>query len=333
MDGRQRTRAPLAWRRVVVMLVAGLALAAIIAVYATTPPLTVLSVHVIDGNTGAPLAGAQVVARLSGQDPLTAVTTGEDGIARFEFFEEQAGYHVQVQKVDYARWSVDDLTIAGEQETVLSVPLVHDPGGRLYVGLEGARVVQVDLASLARIPTIILPVAPESPVRFLRLHPTLDLLYVAAGAQGQILSSLTGATLATFDVQASAIDSLEVSADGRYVLATGLAEFDPTGVAEQRHLWFLSAESGTLVTDTILSRASLPVEVAWQPDGVDTYVLLATSSVVDRVTASNATLGQLRNVAFRARGYPNRVNLSPGGEWLYTWVSTLYSQESAAYHD
>jgi YVTN family beta-propeller protein len=321
------------WRRIRGLLVAGVALAALIALYATMPPPTILSVHVVDGDTGAPLAGAEVVVRLPGETPLPTVTTGEDGIARFEFMEGQAGYRIQVQKVNYDRRSVDGVTVVNEQETVQLVSLTHNPGGRLFVGLEGARVVQVDVASLLRIQTIVLPVAPEAPVRHLRLHPTQDLLYVVAGAQGQILSSSTGATLAEFGVQATSIDSLEVSADGRYVLATGTTGIDTAGIIEQRHLWFLDAHSGALVTDTVLIQANSRVEIEWQPDGMDVYLLLATHPVIDRATASNAAFGSIHNIALRASNSPHRVNLSASGEYLYAWESMFYSVELGGYYD
>jgi len=230
--------------------------------------------------------------------------------------------------------SIDGVAVAGEQETVLPVPLVHNPGGRLFVGLEGARIVQIDTASLSRIQTIVLPVAPEAPVRHLRLNPTHDLLYVVAGAEGQILSSLTGATLATFEVQAAAIDSLEVSADGRYVLAAGDKKFDPTDYDQQRRLWFLDARSGALVTDTLLSAVQSHLDVAWQPDGMATHILLAMQSMIDSTPMRVASFtGELGTSAFVISGYPDRVNVSRDGAYLYTWIPNRYSPEKDAFLD
>ncbi|MBN1660160.1 MAG: carboxypeptidase regulatory-like domain-containing protein [Anaerolineae bacterium] len=325
---------PRRWRRIWLLLVVVMVLAAMALLYVTTPPPTVLAVRVVDHETGAALAGAQVIARPRGQNPLPAVTTGEDGVARFELLDDQGGYSVQVQKVDYDLMSVNSVIVADAQETVLPVWLVHNPGGRLFVGLEGARVVQMDVASLGHIQTIVLPAAPQAPVRHLRLHPTQDLLYVVAGAEGQILSSSTGATLARFDVEASSIDGLEVSADGRYVLATGAVKFDPTDYDQHHHLWFIDAQSGALVTDTLLSQADSRIEVAWQPDGMATQILLATHSVMDRVPPSNATLGnRLGTIAFMLTDYPDWVNLSRDGEYLYTWMPNLYSPEQDAFLD
>jgi YVTN family beta-propeller protein len=321
------------WRRIRLLLLVGVVLAVVVVLIVTAPAPTVLTVGVVDSETGAPLSGAEVVAHIPGENALPAATTGDDGIVHFELDDGQEGYRVQVQKVDYDLMSVDGVVVADQQETVLPVSLTRNPGGRLFVGLEGARVVQVDTASLVRMQTIVLPIAPEAPVRHLRLHPTQDLLYVVAGAEGQILSALTGATLAEFGVQAASIDSLEVSADGRYVLATGTAGIDTAGIIEQRRLWFLEAQSGALVTDTVLSQANSRVEVEWQPDGMDVYVLLATRSVIDRAIASSATFGGIDRVALRATGSSNRVNLSASGEYLYTWEGMFYSVERGGFYD
>ena len=77
---------------------AGAALAALaVLLYVLVPRPTVLQVRVVDAETGKPLPGAVVSARLLGAEPLPKKTTDEEGLARFVAPLPARAYRLEVQ--------------------------------------------------------------------------------------------------------------------------------------------------------------------------------------------------------------------------------------------
>jgi DNA-binding beta-propeller fold protein YncE len=306
--------------RLLYLITGALIVAAVAAVYITAPEPTILTVRVIDLDSEQPLARAVVQLHVPGQDPLPAQVTDDTGQVQFQGLPARPGYEVRVQVVDYALTTRSPVEVIAEQEATVTVEVPPDPGHRLYVGLNRARVAQIDTASLQIVQTVVLPGAREALVRDLQVHPQGGLLYVVSGDQGYILSSETGASQARLEVEGS-IDSLELTADGRYVLAAGLAEPDPTGIMALRHLWVLEARTGRLVTDTLLSdvRAETRLATAWQSDGHDAYILRATNPAIDKVARDGPNGLPFSGMPLGITGRRQEVVLSADGQELYWW--------------
>ena len=308
--------------KILYLVAAGLILGAVAIVYITAPPPTVLTVRVVDLESGLPLAGAMVRARVPGKESSPALISDDVGGARFRDLAPGSNYTVRVQLVGYDLAIESPVALPDGEETKITVMLAHHPGARLFVGLDQSRVVEIDTASIQILQTVVLAGAPEAPVRQLRLHLAENLLYALVGDQGRILSGASGAALAPLDVEGS-IDSLELTADGQYVLAAGVAETDPTGVMAQRHLWVLDARSGQLVSDTLLSRiqAEARLATAWQPDGHDSYILRATSPEIDRLAGQGRGGLPFSRVPLSITSREQRMVISADGQYLYWWAS------------
>jgi hypothetical protein len=309
------------WSRILYLVAAGLILGAVAIVYITAPPPTVLRVRVVEVESGRPLTGAAVRARIPGEASSPALLSDDKGEVEFRDLVPDSNYIVRVQLVDHDLAVESPVAVAEGEETRITVMLAHDPGARLYVGLDRARVVEIDTASLQVLQTVVLAGAPEAPVRQLRLHPAEGLLYALIGDQGRVLSTASGATLARLEV-AGSIDSLEPTADGRYVVAAGLSEADPTGVMAQRHLWLLDARSGRLVSDTLLSRMQPDASLAtvWQPDGQDGYILRATNPEIDRLAEQRGGDSPFFRVPVGITSREPKMVLSADGQYYYWWA-------------
>ena len=163
------------------MVAAALILSAVALVYITAPPPTILRVRVVEAESGRPLPGAMVRARVPGEALSPALVSDDMGEVEFRDLVPDSRYIVRVQLVDYDLAVESPVIVAEGEETGISVILDPDPGARLYVGLDRARVVEIDTASLQVLQTVVLAGAPEAPVRQLRLHPKEGLLYVLVG--------------------------------------------------------------------------------------------------------------------------------------------------------
>ncbi len=265
----RRRRGP----RVVVLLAVGLAVGALILLYLTAPSPTVLVVQVSDETTGAPLPEAVVQVQAQGEQPLPTVTTDEKGAARFRDLPPGSTYVVRVQKIDHDLVFQPQVVVPEGKETTVSVPLTPHAGGRLYVGLDWARVTEIDTASLLPVRIIRMSDWNLGPVSHIRVHPSRDLLYTIVDGQGFIVESRYEKSLGRLRGRGQ-IGSLDLSADGRHVLAIG-AE----GSAVSR-LFTFDAESGKLLTDTLLVADGRAPQIMWQPDGTDMYVLMAANRLV-----------------------------------------------------
>jgi len=265
----RRRRGP----RIVVLLAVGLAVSAVVLLYVTAPSPTVLVVKVSDATTGEPLPEAVVQVQAQGEQPLPAVTTDEKGTARFRELPPGSTYVVRVQMIDYDLVLQPQVVVPEGEETTASVPLTPHPGDRLYVGLDWARVTEIDTASLLPVRIIRMSDWNLGPISRIRVHPDKDLLYTIVDGQGYIVESRYEKSLGRLRAKGE-IGSLDLTADGRYVVAIGAVD---DGVS---HLFAFDAGSGTLVTDTLLVPDGRVPEIVWQPDGTDVYVLMAVGRLV-----------------------------------------------------
>jgi uncharacterized protein YceK len=320
-------------RQTILLGFAALVLIAAVALYVTAPPPTMLVIRVFDADTGAPLAGARVEAQQPGQLPMPAANTDETGMARLAHPRPDPGYAIRVQKPDYALGRKENVSVPESQETEVTVELVPQPGGRLFVGLAQARLAEIDTASLLVLRTVILPAAPDAPVRHLSLHPDEELLYAVAGAQAFVLRA-NGAVLAEFDTGGT-VDSLDVSRDGEYLFLTGSAQGGASALIARRHLWILDARSGALVEDGLLLRGDWVASggVVWRPDGSDADLLRLTSPVVEDLPAPGRRTLALSEVPTGATHNPTKVILSPDEETLYTWRQGFFSHDHGGFSD
>jgi DNA-binding beta-propeller fold protein YncE len=332
--------------RVLLLVVVGLVVAALIILYLTAPPPTVLTIRAVHAETGVSLAGAQVQVRPRNGQWLPTIVTDENGIARFDSVPPDPGYIVQVQNVDFDFVSQEDVAVPEEQETEIVVPLTPHPGERLFVGLDRARVLEVDTASWLGVQTLVLPGAAGASVSHLRLHPTEALLYAVVGDKGLILDSRNGAVVGWMKVD-TGIGSLDLSADGQYLLVTtvenGMGASRALGLV---HLLALDARSGGVVTDTLLSgdgfwtartsmsgtaRAStesadtkpggsgaMP-QVLWRPEGSNAYVLRAADETIRGMRAMDRGI-VVNEVPVGPLPVHGTVVLSHDKQYAYTWL-------------
>jgi YVTN family beta-propeller protein len=259
--------------RVVVLLAAGLVVGALLLLYLTAPSPTVLIVQVSDSTTGQPLAEAVIQVQAQGEQPLPAVATDEKGAARFRELPPGSTYVVRVQKIDYDLVFQPQVVVPEGKETTVSVPLTPHAGDRLYVGMDWARVTEIDTASLLPVRIIRMSDWNLGAVSHIRVHPSKDLLYTIVDGQGYIVDSRYDKSLGRLKAR-SQIGSLDLTVDGRYAVAIGAQ-----GGAVSR-LFTFDAVSGKLLTDTLLVADGSAPQIAWQPDGTDVYVLMAANRLV-----------------------------------------------------
>lgn len=241
------------WSRVLVLALVGLVAVALATLYLTAPPPTRLTVWVVDGETGAPLAGASVEVRAAGEAALPTALSDESGAAHLDNVAPDPAYQVRVQSVGYEITSQAPVAVAEGAEVEVTVALAPATAGWLYVGLDQAQIVEIDAASGLVMRTIQVPGAPSAPVRYLRAHPTEALLHAVAGDEGLILDTDSGAVVARLAVEGP-IESLDLSADGHYVLVTTVqGGIDASGMLGRVLLQTLDAHSGQLVGETLLT--------------------------------------------------------------------------------
>ncbi len=259
--------------RTVALLAIGLAVGALVLLYLTAPSPTVLIVRVSDATTGAPLPEAVIQVQAQGEQPLPPVTTDEKGEVRFRELPPGSTYVVRVQKIDHDLVFQPQVVVPEGKETTVSVPLTPHAGGRLYVGLDWARVTEVDTASLLPVRIIRMSDWNLGAVSHLRVHPSQDLLYTIVAGQGYIVESRYERSLGRLRAKGE-IGSLDLTADGRHVVAIG-AEGDAIS-----RLFTFDAESGKLLTDTLLVANGAAPQIVWQSDGTDMYMLMAANRLV-----------------------------------------------------
>lgn len=320
-------------RQILFLGFVALILAAVVLLYVTAPAPTVLVVRVLDDRSGAPLGGAQVQVQQPGQPSMPAALTDKTGAARFMHPQPDLGYSIRAQKIDYALATQAGVAVPEGQETEATVQLNPQPGGRLFVGLERGRLAVIDTASLLVVQTLVLHTAPEAQVRHVRIHPDGSLVYVIAGARLLILSS-HGALLAEVDTGGT-VDSLDVSADGAYLLLTGTAAGDASAIVAPRQAWTLDARSGALAEDSPLSRAQVAAgrDLAWQPDGTDVDALCLASPVVADMPARGQAVIGVSRIPTAANRQRAKVILSPDGLSLYTWQPGWVSADTGRLSD
>jgi hypothetical protein len=185
------------------------------------PQPTVLNVRVLDAETGKPLPGAIVSARILGAEPLPRKTTDEEGVARFEGPLANGAYRLHAQRADFELCIVESVEVLDGQETESTLSLAPKAGGRLYVGLKGSLVAEIDTASLLLLRTSVLRSEEWEWVKHLVHHPSEDLLYCTVHQAGYILDSHTGATLGELQI-GEPVRTLYINGDGRYLLAEGI---------------------------------------------------------------------------------------------------------------
>ncbi len=235
---KQRRRRGWIW----LLVGAGLVLALLFLPQLLLPPSADLAVSVVDAGTGNPLPEALVWVSAPGAPSRPALATDERGIARFQDLPPGTQGTVWVQKVDYELASESGLALLAGQKNQVRVPLTPHPGDRLFVGLDQARVAEIDLASLLVVQTIRLSGESGGAVQHLLVHPSQGLLYAITRSrvrildgrgtgsiprtEGYILDARTGASrgrldiLETWEVSPS-IQGLGLSEDGQrlYVVA------------------------------------------------------------------------------------------------------------------
>ena len=259
--------------RTVMLLAVGLAVGALVLLYLTAPSPTVLIVQVSDATTGRPLPEAAVQVQAQGEQPLPIVMTDEKGEARFRELPPGSTYVVRVQKIDHDLVFQPKVVVPEGKETTVSVPLTPNAGGRLYVGMDWARVTEVDTASLLPVRIIRMSDWNLGAVSHLRVDPSKDLLYTIVAGQGYIVESRYERSLGRLRAKGQ-IGSLDLTADGHHVVAIGAED------GAVSHLFTFDAESGKLLTDTLLVADGRAPQIVWQPDGTDRYVLMAANRLV-----------------------------------------------------
>jgi hypothetical protein len=312
----ERRRRP--W--VLLFIAAGLMLAALILLYVTAPPSTSLTVQVVDADTGEPLAGALVQAQAPGEQPLPTAATDDTGLAFYEDVPPSPTYLLRIQKVNYDLTFEPDVAVPVGEDTEFRVPLHPRPGERLFVGLDGAKVAQIDTASLLTVRTIRLPGWKQDPVSHLHLHPDKDLLYTVTGEAGCILDSRTGAVRGQFEVPDS-VENVGLRGDGQHLLAVSK---QADGSAR---LWTWDVHTGELLTSTQTVDPTSATQFVWMPaDGV-TYVVepsrhllwvldVEALQVLDRISTDP---------------YPREGLLSADGRSLRTWSSEYFEEVQLAF--
>ncbi len=300
------------------LVAAGLLLFALILLYVTTPSPTILLVRVVDSETGEPLAGARVWAQARGERALPAVVTDENGVARFHNLSPHPSYQVRVQRLDYKLTYEPEVDVPAGKETAITVSLSPYAGERLFVGLDNAQIAVIDTASLLIVQTIGLPSPLQAAVRYLLLHPSLNLLYAVAGDQGYILDSQSGQVLARMAVDET-IESLDLSTDGQHLVITSVSDRYASGMLSLVHLLTLDARTGDRLAYQLLTSVNLEDQLLWQPEGTDIYVLWAANrsrwkfndTIQKRLGVYDIPVGKRH---FRKTGV-----LSGDGRYLYTW--------------
>ena len=331
---KQKIRRP--W--VVLLVAVGLTLIALTLLLMTAPSQTVLSIKAVDAETGEPLPDTSVLVQGRGAAPLPTVTTEEDGIAWLEDVPPDSGYVVRLQKVDYFVAFEHSIVVTEGEVTELTVAIEPQPGGRLFVGLDEARVVELDTASFLPVRTIQLRSWDKKPVSSIGLHPGEELLYVVAGSEGGILDEIGGDVLERFQVtgsvEAHSVDEAVLrilSALGDDSQSTG-AENSSVRVTESGRsgqLLTLDARTGALLDERQVESPNLSPLLVWRPEGQDLIVIepsdgsLWRLDVVPKEALIYIDTGSLPKEGFR----------STDGHFRYLWSGDPLERLRASFGD
>ena len=306
----ERRRGP----RILLLVGAALMLAAVVLLYVTAPPTTTLTVRVVGTETEEAVAGAVVQVQAPSEQALPAAVTDEGGIARFRDIPPDAAYEVRVQAIDHDLTFAPPVAVPRGEETEITVPVAQRAGGRLFVGLYGARVAVVDTASLLTLQTFRLPGSSQDAVSHVRLHRDEEMLYAIAGEQGWILDSVSGTVLRQLQLGRHP-DDVGLSSDERNLLALA---YEGGGPAE---LAILDASAGGLLTSTQTANPMTATQVFWSPDGGPAYL-------VDPSTRSLRALErEVRQVLERTEtgAHGQQSYLSADGQYRYTWSAEPFA--------
>jgi hypothetical protein len=312
-----------------------LMLIALFLLFITAPSPTVLSVQVVDAETGDPLPAVAVRINPPSGAPVPTLTTDPEGVARFEDLQPDPAYLIRVQKADYELTFEPGVAVPEGKETEVTVPIYPSPGGRFFVGLDGARVAEVDTASFLITRTWRLPALGQGATRHLYLHPTEDRLYAVVGSQVCILDTQTGDLQECLEVD-SFVESL--SAEGsRLLLITGLeGSYGASKTGESvvvvgnptpGNLLTLDASTGALLaSEKVYSSTRLP-RLIWRPDGEEVFIAepsdgsLWLLDIDPREVLLHTPTGAFPKEGFR----------STDGHYRYTWSTASFENQRTAF--
>jgi YVTN family beta-propeller protein len=239
-------------------------LIALFLLFITTPSPTILSVRVVDDETGAPLAGAFVRVKSRSEPAVPTATTDDAGLAQFEDLSGDPAYLVRVQKIDYDIIFEPGVEVPDQEETEISVPLPPNANERIFVGLDGARVAEIDTASMLVVQTFRIPGWKQEATSHLYLHPDQDLLYAIAGTEGSIFNSQDRRSIERFEVDGT-VESLSI--DGE-LLSVVTSRYDETG-----QLLILDSATGVLRTNEETGNPRLSPLLFWEPGGNEVFAV------------------------------------------------------------
>ena len=308
------------WLLIVIAI--GLLLTALALLYLTAPPMTVLKIEVLDAVTGEPLDEAVVHVQPQGEDPLPDAITDQSGIASFSDVIPSPSYLIRVHRVDYDLTFETNVAVPAGKETEISVPLEPHPGERLYVGLDGNRIAEIDTASLLHVQTIRLPSWKQEPIRHLQLHPTAEILYTVAGGEACIIDSRSGAVLKRFAVEGS-VEGLGLTTDGAQVLIT---------TKQQDESWVLSsfdAFTGDSITSTLGFDPMTATQFIWQPGESRVYMI----QPLRRLLWVLETEAQMVVDRISTGAYPQEGVLSTDGRLVNSWSPAGFRDLQLAFLD
>ena len=329
-------RRRLLWR--LLLILAGLLPAAYLLWRFVVPHPALLAITVVDAATGQALPGAHIRLQEPSGPPLPTTTTDSTGHARFHDLPADLDAGISVQKAEYDLVVETQVALQSGHQTHLTLPLTPDAGGRLFVGLEDARIVPIDTASLLPLEPVALP-ADEGPVTHLLLHPEQDWLYVIAGSQAFLLDSRTGATLAPLEIQLPSgetgptsvgptpvglIQTWGLSHDGQHLLVLDFA---------LDHVLTLEAASGHMVASSPLCRVrSVYGEVQLLSKPQNAYLRVARFA---RDAKTIVPLEVLVNQSSPCLDlwYDEHALLSGNGQVLYTWLGPVAGEDSDPLRD
>ena len=226
--------------------------------------------------------GTHVRVQGRGGEPLPIVTTDEQGVVQFEDMPPGSVYTVRIQKVDYFVTFEPSVAVTEGEVTEITVAIEPQPGGRLYVGLDDARVAEIDTASFLIVRTLRFPEWRNEAVRKLGVHPSEDLLYVVTDSEGGIIDERSGAVLERFEAD-GLIEALSVDASVLTIFAdlAGESEMTSTGASSVRvaeygqsgQLLTLDARTGALLDSSAADSPRMSPLLIWRTDGEELYVI------------------------------------------------------------
>jgi YVTN family beta-propeller protein len=323
---------------ILLLAVVMLILTAWILLYVVAPSPTVLVVSVVDAEAGDPLAGVSVRVRTGDGQALPVGNTDETGRVRFQDLSPGPDHYIRVQKLDYALALKSGVIVTQGQETQIAVALTSNPGSRLFVGLDGGMIAEIDTASLLVVRVIHLAGEQEQ-VNHLITHPSENLLYAVASVEGYILDTQSWTLLAEFQAE-GIVES--VSTDGKHLcLVTGrdadanvslsarlsadgalrvMAVSDGNDVSGQ--LLTLDADTGAMLTSRSTVDSQLAFQLIWRPNGTEVYVIDPFGRSLWALGASPRQV-----LAHTPTGaYPKEGFLSADGHYRYTWATAFVKE-------